>query len=345
MKRLPRMRDVAKLAGVSAMTVSRVLREDPKVSEQTRTQVFAATKELGYQLNESARSFRDNRTRQIGLLVPYLLDHFFAICAHSVNVVAKQHGYSVVISTTNDDPQTEFDEALRMVRRNVEGLIVVPAPTSRSKSRLTDDAFEHLPIAAIDRPLQEARFRSVVVANKAGAQLGTEHLIRLGQRRIAYLGLSDEFYTMRARQAGYIASMQAAALKPDVSVLSGSLDDAVGAVRKLMFRSKAPTALFCANNLVTQYVLHGLVQLKLDAPQNVALVGFDDFEAADLLGITVIRQPVEQIGIVAAELLLAELAHEINLASRKKMTVLPVELVVRRSCGSPQNVSDSKLQT
>src|SRR5579875_3777491 len=108
------MSDVAKLAGVSTMTVSRVLNENANVLAETRQRVFAAVEELGYRRNELARSLRDRRTRQIGILVPNLYDAFFAQCAHTVSAVAKAHDYSVSIATTDEDPEAEFEEASRM---------------------------------------------------------------------------------------------------------------------------------------------------------------------------------------------------------------------------------------
>ena len=104
-----RMIDVARAAGVSTMTVSRTLNGNPHVTEETRERVLAAIEQLHYHRNELARSLRDKRTRQIGILVPNLFDPFFANCAHAVGIVAKQHNYSVNIGTTNDDPDDEFD--------------------------------------------------------------------------------------------------------------------------------------------------------------------------------------------------------------------------------------------
>ena len=134
MPRSARMSDVAKLAGVSTMTVSRVLNGSANVTEEPRQKVFAAIERLRYQPNELARSLREQRSRQIGILVPYLYDPFFATCAHVISTVAKQHSYSVVLSTSNEDPQTEYEEASRMLRRNVEGLIVIPSHLSTGDS-------------------------------------------------------------------------------------------------------------------------------------------------------------------------------------------------------------------
>jgi LacI family transcriptional regulator len=330
-----RMSDVAKLAGVSTMTVSRVLNENPNVSEETRQKVFAAVEQLRYQRNELARSLREQRSRQIGILVPYLFDPFFAICAQAVSTVARHHSYSVVLSLSNEDPQIEFEEASRMLRRNVEGLVVIPARPQKGKSLLLENEFERIPIVALDRPVEGSRFDSLLVQNEPGARLGTEHLISLGHKRIAYVGLTDTLYTMRMRHKGYTAAMKAAGFTPHATVLSGDLGDSVAALRALLSSKQPPTAIFSANNLVTLHMLHALQTMNLHPPAPVALVGFDDFEAADLLrpGITVVRQPNELLGQTAGEVLFARLAEN-DPTSPGKRTVLPVELVVRGSCGA-----------
>ena len=175
--------------------------------------------------------------------------------------------------------------------------------------------------------------------NEVGAKLGTEHLLKLGHRSIAFIGLSTELYTMRMRQAGYCGAMQTAGFRPQSIILSGALDESLNRVHELLRGPDPPTAVFCANNLVTRHVLHGLQALQIHPPEGIALVGFDDFETADLLrpGITVVRQPTEQLGRDAAEALFARLEETavVDHSLRKALqAVLPVELVVRGSCGS-----------
>ena len=213
----PRMSDVAEMAGVSTMTVSRVLNKHPSVSDSVRKRVLSAVEKLRYQPNELARSLRERRSRQIGILVPYLFDPFFAACAHAIGTVAKENSYSVVLSTSNEDPRAELDEASRMVRRNVEGLVVIPALIKdKAKSLLLGHQFSRIPIVAVDRPIEGAGIDSLLVENERGARTGTEHLISLGHRRIAFLSLSPDLYTMRTRALGYRAAMKAAQLKPQV---------------------------------------------------------------------------------------------------------------------------------
>lgn len=333
-----RMIDVAKLAGVSIMTVSRVLNSHPSVSDNVRKKVLASISQLQYQPNDLARSLRERRSRQIGILIPYLYDPFFAACAHAVGTVAKQHAYSVILSTSNEDPKAELDEASRMVRRNIEGLVVIPARiTGKSRSLLLGHQFDRLPIVTVDRPIDKSRFDRLLVENQRGAKIGVEHLIALGHKRIAFLGLSPELYTMRMRELGYRQGMESAGLAPHVTELSETLEDTRLVLRTLLAGKGKPTAVFCANNLLTRHVLHSMQVMGLHPPHPVALVGFDDFDTADLLrpGITTVRQPVEHLGKAAAEMLFERiLAKENGAAQPARELILPVDFVVRGSCGA-----------
>lgn len=335
MARRVRMTDVAKAAAVSTMTVSRVLNGNPHVTEETRTAVLAVVEKLRYQRNELARSLREQRTRQIGILIPNLFDPFFANCAHAVSMVAKKHHYTVVIATSNEDPDDEFAEARRMVNRHVEGVIIIPAAHERRASQLLSSEFENLPLVTLDRPLDGNRCDSLLVENKRGAQVATEHLIGLGHKRIACVSLGSHLYTIRMRQQGYCEAMTAAGLKGEVHTVTDVPETSAAVIRILLAGKRPPTAIFCSNNLVTRHVLHALQSMNIHPPKQIALVGFDDFETAELLqpGITVIRQPVELLGRTAAEALFARLADGKQDRPSKRI-VLPVELVVRGSCGA-----------
>lgn len=331
-----RMSDVAKLARVSTMTVSRVLNENANVLDETRQRVFAAVQRLGYRRNELARSLRERRSRQIGILVPNLCDPFFAISAQAINRVARDHGYSVSIATTEEKPDLEYEEASRMVRRSVEGLLVIPVDV-KGNSRLLSPEIQSLPIVTIDRPASGAAgtMDTFLVENKRGALEGTRHLLSLGHKRIACVALSRRLYTMRQRISGYEAAMKVAGFPPNVIIVPETVEGTLEQLRALMSGKQPPTALFCANNLTTRQVLHGLQALQLYPPDPVALVGFDDFEIADLLrpGVTVVSQPFETMARLAAEALFERLADP-EAHRTGKRTVLPVELIVRGSCGA-----------
>ncbi len=314
------------------MTVSRVINGTANVAESTRLRVFEAIERLSYRPNQIARSLREQRSRQIGIIVPNLQDSFFATCAQAVSLVAKERGYSVNIAMSYEDPEIEFNEAMIMLLRHVEGLIVIPA--KGSGARLAGSEFRTLPIVTLDRPLRRDRFDSVVVQNKDGASVAVQHLIDHGHTHIAYLGLSADLYTLRARQEGYRQAMTRANLKPVISNGTSTQAEMSIALRRLLARDPAPTALFTSNGLTTQLALHALSDLKVAVPESIALVGFDDFEAADLLtpAVTVVRQPTTDMGRIGAHLLFTRLSSEGKEPSGKQI-VLPVELVVRASCG------------
>lgn len=332
MNRPARMRDVAKLAGVSIMTVSRVLNGTVKVSDDARARVLKAVATLSYLPNEVARSLRMSSTHQIGVIVPNLDDPFFAVCANAISLVAKQRGYSTVITTSDEDPLIEHTEAQRMLRRHLDGLIVIPT-SHRSKLRAPD--FMEMPIVTLDRPIPSGGFDCVLVQNKRGSEMATRHLIEHRHRRITCIGLSRQLWTVKKRFDGYCNAMNAADLKPDICQIGDSEDEMLVAIREMIARSKPPTALFCTNNLTTRNALHSLSTLNVNIPQDMALVGFDDFDMADIIkpAITVVRQPVDILGRTAAELLFARLSSD-NHLEKPIRTVKPVELIIRNSCGA-----------
>ncbi len=329
------MSDVAKLAGVSTMTVSRVLNEKGNVTEETRVRVMAAVEKMQYRPNEIARSLREQKSRQIGILIPNLYDPFFAACAHAIGLVAKSHSFSVVLSTTDEDASIEYDEASRMMRRNVDGLIVIPVLPRKGSPGLKDREFEHMPMVAIDRPLEGSRCDRLLVQNKQGALCGVQHLLQIGHTGIAFFGLATPLYTLKMRQQGYEAAMHAAGLRTNISLVSDAREDTLAALRKALSSRTPPTAIFGSNNLVTRHLLHSMYALGLHAPDPIALVGFDDFETAELMrpGITVVRQPSESLGRLAAEILFSRLTKNAP-DPRPRRVMLPVELVVRGSCGA-----------
>ncbi|MBB5057126.1 LacI family transcriptional regulator [Granulicella aggregans] len=341
MKARARMRDVAELAGVGTMTVSRVISGRVPVSDETRARVLAAIASLDYQPNEVARSLREARTRSIGIIVPNFYDSFFAWCAHAVSQVAQRQGYSVMVTTSSEDAAAEYREASLMVRRNVDGLVVIPAWFGASQ--LSRPEFAAVPMVTIDRPFDlqpmDSAFRgNVTVDNAEGARLGVEHLISHGHRRILYLSLSNDLFTLKVRHASYVQSMRKAGLSPECYFTCATQDSTLAVLKEAMADHSAPTAIFSSNNLVTQHALHALDTLKFSIPKDVALIGFDDLKMFDIFRppVTVVRQPLEDLGRRAAEMLLEQLhsppRREESIAEVRNI-VLPVKLVVRRSCG------------
>ncbi len=329
------MRDVANMAGVGTMTVSRVLNSSARVSDETKERVYSAIKQLNYKPNLVARSLRQAKSNSVGLIVPNFYDPFFATCAHAISLVAKKHHYSVSVTTSDEDAGMEFTEANLMVLNHVEGLAVIPAAIGRSS--LNRPEFEGTPIVTLDRPIAGQKFNSVLVENQKGALIAVEHLIEHGHKRIAYLGLSEKLYTLDARYGGYKKAMLKAGLKPSHHFTCVSEAETLAIIKSQLSSRTPATAFFMGNNLVMRHALHAFSKLRVNIPRDVAISGFDDFEMADIFkpGITVVQQPAQELGRVAAELLFARLAAK-DVSAPGKRIVLPVEHIIRESCGCNQ---------
>lgn len=330
--RKPTMSDVARLAGVGTMTVSRVLSGTVRVSAETTQRVQTAIEQLKYRPNVLARAFRGQRSHSIGLIIPYLYDPFFASCAHAVTSVAKERGYSVIITTSDEDPDTEYAEADEMMQRHVDGLLVIP---SRFRgTRITRALVGKTPVVAFDRPVPDPSIDTVMVQNAIGARRIVEHLIEHGHRHITYIGLSRSLFTINARFQGYRRAMQDAGLESCAIFDCNSEEFATQILNEKMHRDPPPTAILTSNTLATRYVLGAIAHLGLRIPNDLAFAGFDDFDLAEFTSpsLTVVRQPAQEMGRVAANLLFDRIARGETPHTGNRI-VLPVEIVLRRSCG------------
>jgi LacI family transcriptional regulator len=326
------MGDVARLAGVGTMTVSRFLSGTVPVSSQTAQRVQSAINQLNYRPNELARAFRGQRSRTIGLIIPYLYDPFFANCTHAVTTVAKEHGYSVIITISNEDTDTEYVEAERMLERHVDGLVAIPARFH--ESRISRALFGKIPVVIFDRPVSDSSLDVVTVQNTGGTRRIIEHLIEHGHKRIAFMGLSRNLFTINARFLGYRKALQDAGLEEDTFFGCESQEDTLQAVKSKLQGPNPPTAMFTSNTLATRYVLTALFTLGVKMPNDLAFACFDDFDLAEFTSppLTVVRQPAQEMGRVAASLLFDRIARG-EVPKTGNRIVLPVEIVLRRSCG------------
>lgn len=335
--------DVARLAGVGNMTVSRLLNRSSRVSDATAEKIRRAIRILHYQPNEVARNLRVRSSRTIGVVVPYLYDPFFAMAAHAISTVAKEHGYSVIITTSDENPEIEQTQTALMLRRQVDGLVVIPV-TGNDRFYIEEVLLSGIPLVTLDRPLYGSHCDSVLVANRAGAKAVVEHLIGHGHQNIGFLGLSRKLYTMKARYAGYREALTEAEYPPGAYIDCISQENTVALVRSIQNSSSPPTAFFASNNLIMRYLLHALNAARIEIPRKIAVAGFDDFEMADVFrpSITVMRQPVYQIGQVAANLLFQRMSAG-DTPEVSQRIVLPLELIVRGSCGcQPHNIEEAK---
>lgn len=335
------MKDVAAHAGVGLKTVSRVVNGEPGVLPSTAALVHQAIEELGFRRNDSARQLRTGRTAGIGLVLEDVADPFYSLLTGAVEQVAGEHGSLLFAASSDDDPRRESDLALALCARRVDGLIVVPA--SDDHRYLAPELDAGLAIVFADRPPVNLPVDTVLADNAGGARRGVAHLIAHGHRRIGYIGDSAHIYTSAERLSGYHAAMAEAGLPVDESwiTLGPSNAERIGSVldRLLDPRAGNPvTALFSGNNRLTVLVLRELAERtrtgRARDAAGPALVGFDDFELADLLhpAVTVIAQDPAGLGRTSAELLFARLAGD---DAPPRRVVLPTVLIPRGSGEAP----------
>jgi LacI family transcriptional regulator len=319
------MRDVARDAKVSLKTVSRVVNGEPGVRPALTTRVEAAIEELGFRPNEIASSLRRGRAGAIGLVIEDLSNPFYAAIAGAVEQQAHDRGHALLIGSCEEDPVRERALVLRLLRRWVDALLIVPAGDDH-RYLLAEQA--GTPMVFIDRPPRGLDADTVLVDNLGGARRAVAHLIAHGHRRIGFVGESASLFTAAERLTGYRDALTDAGLAFDDALVGVSAGDAETGARALMALPPArrPTALFCADNRHTVGALKALG----DDARTVALVGFDDFELAGLLPVpvTVVRFDIAALGETAARLAYARVDGDGGLPSRE---IVPCELVPRGS--------------
>jgi LacI family transcriptional regulator len=320
------MRDVASSAGVSLKTVSRVINGEAAVAPATAARVADAITELGFERNDLARSLRHGQSSgTLGLVIEDVGNPFYSVVAQAVEDAARLRGLLLITASAREDPTREYELVTALLRRRVDALLVVPIGTDHRYLLRNGD---HVSTVFLDRPPQEIEADTVLADNRAGAQRATEHLLAGGHERIALLGDDPGLYTARERVAGYRAALEAAGVADPGLVRMGNHDAAAAeaAVAALleMDAGERPTAILAANNRNTV----GAVRALAGVPDRIALVGFDDFELADVLGITVMRSDPALMGLRAAELAFARLDGDERAAQQ---VTIPTELVVRGS--------------
>jgi len=317
------------------MTVSRVVNGGKLVSPRTAARVRAAIRKLGYEPNEAARILKGQSPRTIGLIVPDLADTFFSICAHAVQQMAAKHGYMTLLLASERDPESEAKELTMMKSRNIAGILIVPS-NPNCAGQLQELRARGIPVVMLDRTFPGLDAGEVTVENSEGAQKAVNHLIDHGHTRILCAGYDSQFNSIGQRIEGYEKAMNQAGLRPQFVVVEEGM--AVGPkVLQKLHGAKAPTALFSLNNVTTIQVLQTLQKENIRIPEDIAIVGFDDFELASLLAVplTAVRQPAAQLGQSATRILLDWIRRTPGSDTRSlhAHVVLPTELVIRRSCG------------
>ncbi|MFI6345706.1 LacI family DNA-binding transcriptional regulator [Streptomyces sp. NPDC050560] len=327
------IKDVAREAGVSIGTVSNVLNRPDRVAEETRTRVLAIIARLGYVRSESARQLRAGSSRIIAMLVLDMANPFFVTVARAAERAAREAGLGVMVCNSAESAAEEAEYLSLFSEQRVRGVLVTPADSGNLR------AFRRhrIPFVLVDRVLSDGdRGCSVSVDDVAGGRLAVRHLLRLGHRSVTYVTGPPQLPQCGDRRSGALAALREAGLGPAALtvVRAERLDVASGldAGARLLGTVRPPAAVFCANDLLALGVLQALFAAGVRVPEDVAIVGYDDIEfaAAAAVPLTSVRQPSEQLGRIAARLLMEETGHEPG-RHRHRRVVLEPELVVRRS--------------
>lgn len=323
--------DVAREAGVSLKTASRVLNRTP-VAAATARRVRAVMSRLNYRPNEFARRLKTKRSAAIGMVVPNLADPFYASAVQAAQQIARQNGHVVILTSSIGDENIEREQVESFMSRQVDGLII--APTSGKNNTIESFLSANIPVVVFDRPFGGADVTTITVTNRNASREATEHLLSHGYRRILAIGARPHLYTGAERLAGYTSTMERANRKIETFVVEHEDELTPEIMQKLLLSGPGKLdAILTLNGTLTILVLNLLRQFGKKVATDIALCSFDDYNIAEVLNprLTAVRQPSEEIGKRAAEWLFTKLLADKSLPPQQ--IVLPTSFHIRESCG------------
>jgi len=332
-----RLTDVAERAGVSTATVSRVLNGLGPTSEDVRTRVLRAAKELDYHPNWLARSLRARRTNTVGLVLPDIENPFFTSLVKGAERAAGTRGWNLILCNSDEDVEREEALVRTLAERKIDGLLLCAAAGPHDfLARYRG----HLPLVAVNRLIPGASVPSVTADNEQGAYEAASHLLAKGLRPLALLLGTPNLSTTESRLAGCRRAAEALGLAPEDMFLKvgyGRTDEGYKAAGECLDETPRPRAVFAFNNLMAEAALLAIHDRGLRCPEDVALIGFDDFRSAAAMTppLTVVEQDPVRMGEKAVEVL-----GDIVASGEAAVldTVLPARLLLRASCGCAASV-------
>lgn len=328
--------DIARALNVSKMTVSRAINNHPEINPETRARVLAAAQKMNYRPNQFARALTSKHSYLIGIVVPDLMHSYFAEICRGVESHARPAGYQNLICSTDEEARKELDEIEALWTRT-DGLIVASSLTAKEAKSYRKLLNEGGKIVLIDRVLDGLRCPAVTTDDVQVGKLATEHLIKLGHRKIGHLrGTSAS--TSQGRLEGYKQAMSKARLRIGKSLIRDcgfTESDGRTAMKEWMAKGNLPTAIFAANDPAAIGAMEALNDAGLDVPHDVAFVGAGNIHYGDMLRVplTTVSWSTAAMGQAAAQLLL-ELIDGDNNAPKFRTVTIPPELLIRRSCGA-----------
>lgn len=329
------IKHVAEKSGFSTATVSRVLRNYPGVREQTRKKVLEAVSELNYEVNAVARSLRQEKTYSIGIVVGNVLSQFYSVIAKSVEDTANKFGYNTILCNGDENPEKELNYLKVLKSNRVDGIILTP--TGKNSEYINNLISSGNKVVLLDRLIEGVDCDAVLVDNANGAYKAVKYLIDQGYKRIGIINGYLDRTTGAERLKGYLQALAEADIPKDNSLIKiGDFKKESGKklTKELLKQVNKPEAIFVTNIDMSMGALSAIKEMGISIPDEIGIICFDDSEWAPIITppITVIRQPVYQLGSIASELLIKNIENnEKDLIHKSKIIILPTELIIRDS--------------
>jgi len=294
-----KIKDVAREAGVSIASVSRVLSGTRPVSHATRTAVLAAAEKLGYRTNYLASALRRQSTRTLGMVVPRIANPYFIDLVQAVEENAQVQGYELFLCDSADDTETEARRVRALLSRQVEGIIIIPCDETGS-AEVAREALQQVPVVSLDRSIRGVPMDCVCLDNRAGIVAVIDHLAHTDRHRLLYVGARQTVSTARERLEAYRDCVLERHPASADRMLLGEFTVEWGerAAERLLADQPLPDAVVCGNDLIAAGVIRTLRARGLRVPGDIAVTGFDDIELCRFIepAITTVRQPLGEIG-------------------------------------------------
>ncbi|MGO8718070.1 MAG: LacI family DNA-binding transcriptional regulator [Acidobacteriaceae bacterium] len=333
------IRTVASHARVSIATVSRTINHIPTVDPAMAKRVWKAIEELNYFPNTQARALVSGKSHILGLIVSEITNPFFPELIQRFEECAVDHGYEILITSTNYDPKRMASCVRRMIERKVDGVAVM---TFGIEEPLLDQlAKQKIPLVYVDSRPRAPQAMTLNVDYRHGIWQGVQHLAVLGHRKIAFISGPLTLHTAQLRKQAFLDSLKQIGIAPNLSWLiegDHSLEGGMRGMGKLLKLDDVPTAILCSNDMTAIGVMHAILDAGLRVPEDISVIGFDDIHIAEFTypPLTTIRMSCRDLAQGAVSVLSAGLENAPNEKNGRNLTI-PTELIVRRTTGIPRH--------
>ncbi|CAG7839148.1 LacI family transcriptional regulator [Clostridium botulinum C] len=329
------IKDVAREANVSIATVSRVLNNVDVVNEDTKKKVLEAIKKLDYRPNIVARSLKTQKTRTIGIIIPDISNPIYPEVVRGAEDVSNIYNYNIMLCNTDLEPDKELEYLRVLGEKMVDGVIYISNSLEERTIKTIKDT--NMPLVLIETNGRETEFPSVIIDNKSAAIDAVNYLLKKGNKRIAYIGISDDVINASAiRHEGYIEGLSQNNIPYDKDITffckySLKAEDGYEAMNNILEKTTDIDAVFCVNDEIAMGAINALRDKGIKVPEDVDVMGFNDTHGAEFFypRLTTIAQPLYDMGSVATRMLIKKINNE---PLDKELFVLPYELIERDSC-------------